>query len=246
MNHALDQVRESYLDEWAVLSDSYAATANVIKHTPDFDPAIENPAILQPLLAILGPDITFEELDIIVRKPTRNLDEVKGFHRDHIRDYNRRMEITAISAVYYLTDVTESDHSFTIIPGTHGRLVDMRPSDCAPHLEVDLTGPAGTAILFHSRCLHTGKLKPESRERRSLHLYYDKLTNPRTSEWTDFPPRLYQKNDPTLPPHLYAKWNRTDILDGTGRKPKGLDPTLPQGVLIAEAQRQAKLIAQQT
>jgi hypothetical protein len=117
----------------------------------------------------------------------------------------------------------------------------MKPDEVAPESEVDVLGAAGTAVLFHARCLHGGKLKPNSRERRTLHLYYARADQARTSQWTTIPERLYAKSDPSLPPTLYSKWNVTDVFEGTGKRPKDIDPSLSTAEAIKEVQRRAKL-----
>jgi len=142
----------------------------MLSRTGDLDFAIENPATLGPLRMLLGEKIAFEEFTVVIREPTDKPSDIKGFHRDMIRDYNRRMEIQYISLIYYLTDVSENDHCFSIVPETHNRLVDMKPEEVKAGDEVDITGRAGTAIIFHGRCIHSGKLKPHSQQRRTLHL----------------------------------------------------------------------------
>jgi ectoine hydroxylase-related dioxygenase (phytanoyl-CoA dioxygenase family) len=203
------------------------------------DFTIENPATLGPLRMLLGEEIAFEEFTAVIREPTVKPSDIKGFHRDMIRDYNRRMEIQYISLIYYLTDVSENDHRFSIVPETHNRLVDMKPEEVKAGDEVDITGRAGTAIIFHGRCIHSGKLKPHSRQRRTLHLYYWLANRPRTTEWTPIPSRLYEKVDAALPPLLYSKWNMTESIDGVGRKPRDLDPSMPVAEMLMEVQRRA-------
>ncbi len=239
LNTAIDRYLTGYPDEWVHFSESLLQTVDVLPNVADFDGTLENPVILGVLRELIGDDLTFEEFSIILRNPTREGSDHKSWHRDITRDYDRRMEIDAISVVYYLTDVTESDHCFSIIPGTHGPLVDLRPDDVQPGMEVDLTGAAGTAFLFHARSIHSGKLKPESRQRRTLHLYYSRAGKPRTSEWTRIPARLYEKRLPSLPPLLYSKWNSTDIFEGTGKKPRDLDPAMPAVEMLREVQRRA-------
>jgi hypothetical protein len=72
-----------------------------------------------------------------------------------------------------------------------------------------------------------------------LHLYYSRNGQARTSEWSDIPARLYQKHDPTLPFHLYSKWNLTEVFEGTGKKPKDLHPAMSAADMIREVQRRA-------
>ena len=78
-------------------SDSFYEGTNLLPHTADFDEAIENPKTLDILRSIIGEEITFEEFAVMLRNPTANLNEVKGWHRDLIREYDRRMEIDAVS-----------------------------------------------------------------------------------------------------------------------------------------------------
>jgi Phytanoyl-CoA dioxygenase (PhyH) len=238
-NREIDDYLRKFPQEWVHFDASLVQTVNVLPRTSAFDAAIENTLTLDLLRGLLGDEISFEEFSIMIRYPTTRTTDIKSWHRDITRDYERRKEINAISLIYYLTDVTETDHCFSIIPETHNRLVDFRPGDVAPGMERDLLGPAGTAVLFHARCLHSGKLKPTSRERRTLHLYYSHSERARTSEWSDIPERLHRKHDPTLPARLYSKWNRTDVFEGTGKKPKDLDPAMSAADMIREVQRRA-------
>lgn len=237
VNQAIDEHRERYPDDWCRLSDSMLQCVNVLPKTDAFDFTIENPSLLDLLVEFIGKDVTFESFSIMIRDPTENLDEIKEWHRDTIRDYKRRKEIDEVSLIYYLTDVTESDHLFSIIPETHNRLIDLRPGHHRFEQEFDVCGPAGTAILFHGRCIHTGKLKRKSRQRRTLHIYYSRASGPRTAEWSDIPPRLYEKTDPFLPPLLYSKWNCSDVIDGAGKKPQNVNPKLTPTEVFAEAMR---------
>lgn len=239
-NAATDRHRSEFPDRWIELSDSFCEGTNVLPDTGDFDEAIENPKVLDILRAIIGEDITFEEFAIMLRDPTSNLDEVKGWHRDIVREYDRRMEIDAISVMVYLSDVTETDHCFSIVPETHNRLVDLDPLDVATDAGIDVLGPAGTAVIFHARAIHGGRLKSGSRQRRTLQTYYSCWRDQRTAEWSDIPERLYGKSDPTLPPRLYAKWNVTNILEGVGKRPADLSSDLSISEVIREVQRRGK------
>jgi Phytanoyl-CoA dioxygenase (PhyH) len=238
---AVDRHLEAFPDDWITLSDSFSEGTNVLPHTAAFDEAIENPKTLEVLRAILGEGITFEEFAIMLRNPTANLNEVKGWHRDLIREYDRRKEIDAVSIMMYLTDVSETDHCFAIIPESHERLIDLNPLDVPSAAGVDLIGPAGTAVLFHARAIHNARLKQNSSQRRTLQAYYSNRLDQRTNEWTQIPPRLYRKNDPALPPRFYAKWNVTNILDGVGKRPPDMDPNLPISEVIKEVQRRGKM-----
>jgi hypothetical protein len=239
-NKAVDRHLEAYPGDWISLSDSFCEGTDLLLHTADFDEAIENPKTLEILRGILGEDITFEEFAIMLRNPTVNLDEVKGWHRDLIREYERRGEIDAVSLMFYLTEVSPTDHCFAIVPESHGRLLDVDPLDVPADAGVDVIGPAGTAVIFHARAIHNARLKQNSTQRRTLQAYFSSRLDQRTNEWTKIPPRLYQKKDPALPPHFYAKWAVTNILEGVGKRPPDLDPNLPLAEVIREVQRRGK------
>jgi hypothetical protein len=241
LDQAVDRHLQDCPDDWMALSDSFCEAIDVLPHTAAFDEVIESPPLLEILRAILGENLTFEEFAIMLRNPTANLNEIKGWHRDIVRDYARRQEIYAVSVMWYLTDVSPTDHCFCIVPESHNRLVDLNPCDVAADAGVDLIGPAGTAVLFHARAIHNARLKQNSTQRRTLQAYYSNRLDQRTNEWTSIPPRLYQKSDPALPPRFYAKWNVTNIQDGVGKRPADLDPGLPLTEVIKEVQRRGKL-----
>jgi len=238
-NRAVDHDLSRHGGEWVRFDESLIETPDVLSRTAEFDSAIENPTTLGILRSLIGELITFEEFEILIRNPTAKTQDLKAWHRDATRDYNRRMEIEYVSVVYYLTDVTENDHCLSIIPGSHYRLVDLMPSEVTPGTEFDVIGPAGTAVIFHGRSIHAGKLKPRSRQRRTLHIYYARADQPRYSEWTEIPRRLYQKADPHLPPLLYSKWNATQVFEGVGKKPRDLPAAMPVAEMIREVQRRA-------
>jgi hypothetical protein len=240
-NRAVDGHLQTFPGDWISLSDSFTEAVDILPSTAAFDEAIENPKTLEILCAILGQRITFEEFAILLRNPTGNLKEIKGWHRDLIREYQRRREIDAVSIMMYLTDVSPTDHCFAIVPESHERLLDLNPVDVAADAGVDLIGPAGTAVIFHARAIHNARLKENSTQRRTLQAYFSNRLDQRTNEWTQIPPRLYLKKDPALPPHFYAKWNVTNILDGVGKRPPDMDPNVPIADAIKEVQRRGKL-----
>ena len=239
-NEAIDRHRSDYPHRWIELSDSFCEGTNVLPDTGDFDEAIENPVVLDVLRRIIGEEITFEEFAVMLREPTSRLDEVKGWHRDIVREYDRRMEIDAVSVMYYLSDVTESDHCFSIVPETHNRLVDLNPLDVPADAGIDVLGPSGTAVIFHARAIHGGRLKAHSTQRRTLQAYYSRWRDQRTAEWSEIPERLYSKTDSRLPQKFYDKWNVTNILEGVGKRPSDLSPDMPISDVIQEVQRRGR------
>jgi phytanoyl-CoA dioxygenase PhyH len=243
LNRVVDRDLEKHADSWVNFDESLMETPDVISRTAEFDFTIENPITFGILRSFLGELITFEEFEIIIRNPTVKSQDIKAWHRDATRDYNRRMEIEYVSLVYYLTDVTESDHCLSIIPGSHYRRVDLKPAEVAPGSEFDVIGPAGTAVIFHGRCIHSGKLKPHSKQRRTLHVYYARSDQHRYSEWTEIPERLYKKSDPLLPPLFYSKWNPAAVFEGVGKKPRDLPSSMTTAEMIREVQQRANRVS---
>jgi hypothetical protein len=243
LNGVVDRDLEKHKDKWVTFDESLIETPDVISRTGEFDFTIENPLTLGIMRYFLGELITFEEFEIIIRNPTAKSQDVKAWHRDATRDYDRRMEIEYVSLVYYLTDVTERDHCLSIIPGSHYGRVDLNPMEVTPGSEFDVIGPAGTAVIFHGRCIHSGKLKPHSRQRRTLHVYYARSDQHRYSEWTEIPERLYNKTDDLLPPLLYSKWNPAAVFEGVGKKPRDLPSSMSTAEMIREVQRRANRVA---
>ena len=62
---------------------------------------------------------------------------------------------------------------------------------------------------------------------------------PRTSEWTEIPPRLANRHDPHLPPRLYAKAGVTQTVDGVGRRLRGLPARRSTAEQLMHVQRAA-------
>jgi len=240
LNTAFRRYETDFAPEWSHFSESFIHTADVLPHMTEFDSTIENPTVLPFLQRLLGEKLAFEEMSLMVRNPTDLVGELKGWHRDVVRAFDRRHEIKVVSVVYYLTDVTKNDHCFSIIPGTHdGPRSTLRPEEVQPGMEFDAIAPAGSAFVFHARCIHAGKLKLGSQQRRTMHLYYGQYGEPRSSEWSTIPARLAKKHDPALPPWLYAKADVRDIIDGTGRKPRDVPPDMTTAQMLIHVQRRA-------
>jgi ectoine hydroxylase-related dioxygenase (phytanoyl-CoA dioxygenase family) len=237
LNRAMDHDLGQHGADWVTFDESLVETTDALSRTDAFDFTIENPATLPILRSLIGELITLEEFEVMIRNPTAKTQDIKAWHRDATRDYDRRMEIEYVSLVYYLTDVSGNDHCLSIVPGSHYRLVDLKPAEVPANSEVDIIGPSGTAVIFHGRCIHAGKLKPNSRQRRTLHIYFARSDQPRYSEWTEIPPRLYQKSDDSLPPLLYSKWNVSKVFEGVGKKPRDLPQSMSVSEMLREVQR---------
>lgn len=59
------------------------------------------------------------------------------------------------------------------------------------------------------------------------------------AESSRIPERLYAKADRNLPPLLYSKWDMEHVIEGTGRKPNDVDPSISLTELLKIAQKRA-------
>ena len=123
--------------------------------------ATMRPSSLLPLLeAIMGSELCAEEHSVRIRIPNPDGRLYCRWHRDasHMEPdvpYRTRY----ISVVYYLTDVDESAHTFSVIPGS-AQTAELPPLEhydleTAHHVE----GRAGTAILLNAAMVHAGKVR---------------------------------------------------------------------------------------
>jgi ectoine hydroxylase-related dioxygenase (phytanoyl-CoA dioxygenase family) len=97
--------------------------------------------------------------------------------------------------VFYLTDVDESSHTFSVLPGSVSAAelppLEAYDLESAQHL----TGLAGTAILFNAALFHAGCVRETPRERRTIHIYCGRRSHPPLSNHTIFPRRLWEGQD---------------------------------------------------
>ena len=100
-NREIDEYLQRFSDEWIRFDASLVQTVNVLPRTAAFDAAIENPRTLNLLRGLLGEKVSFEEFSIMIRYPTTKSSDMKSWHRDITRDYERRKEIQAISLIYH-------------------------------------------------------------------------------------------------------------------------------------------------
>ena len=119
-------------EERIQMNDYTTEVENVLPRTDDFDCVVEDLQMLDILRHVIGENVTFEQFSFMIRDPSAEAVAYRGWHRDLTREFGRRKEIDAISSVYNLTDVTENDTCFAIIPESHNRLIDINPAEVGP------------------------------------------------------------------------------------------------------------------
>lgn len=204
INEAL--ARDLEQNEWPIKrGDGHLQDANILLRLPVLDITIESQAVMPIITALLGEVATFDEFSAMIRNPTEEIPEKPAWHRDFKRSEDFPLGIHSLSLVYYLSDVSETDHCFAVVPRSHNRDIDTEAGKHDPADEVDILGPAGSAVFFHTALLHTARLRRGSRQRRTLHIYYGHADTEQVSSHTDIPDRLRKKADPLLPPKFYSK-----------------------------------------
>ncbi len=178
---------------------------------PDLDMTMRPPSLLPLMEGILDADICAEEHSVMIRGGSPEHTECV-WHRD-VRTVGEAPHYTnVLSVVFYLTDVDETTHTFSVLPGT-ARSVELEPLEAqdlgaARHL----TGPAGTAILFNAALFHAGAVRQTPQERRTIHIYCGRSSRPPMSNHTAFPRRLWEGKDEATR-RYYARRNRiTNLL----------------------------------
>ncbi|MDA0836645.1 MAG: phytanoyl-CoA dioxygenase family protein [Planctomycetota bacterium] len=208
INEAFDSDLQQ--NDWPLKrGDGHLQDANILLRLPALDISVESPAVMPIVTALMGEVATFDEYSAMIRNPTDEIPEKPAWHRDFKRTEEFPFGIYALSLVYYLSDVSESDHCFAVVPRSHNRDINVEAGKHGEENEVDILGPAGTAVFFHTALLHTARLRRGSRQRRTIHIYYGHADTPQISSYTDVPERLRNKVDPLLPAKFYSKRRAT-------------------------------------
>ena len=177
---------------------------------PELDVTMR-PATLLPLMtAIMGKDICAEEHSVMLRAPNPDGDTECHWHRDASRENsgedNPPYYTRYLSVVFYLTDVDDTTHTFSVLPST-AQSTERHPLEAydlstAQHL----VGRAGTAILFNAATFHAGNVRRTPSERRTIHIYCGRTTDRYLSNHTIFPRRLWEGKDKATQ-HYYSRPN---------------------------------------
>ncbi|MCX5659728.1 MAG: phytanoyl-CoA dioxygenase family protein [Planctomycetota bacterium] len=205
-NAVIDDHRKKWPNFWGTGARSQAAQC--LMGMPELDYLIRHPSFM-PLAQAIIPNIVFSEHSIMIREGNQK-PGVEGWHRDTSPNPKNKYGVTALSMIYYLTDVDETTARYCLIPGSH--LVEKAPEKIAPDSihyenEVEMFAPAGSVILVNSGIWHCGKWGTGPRERRTLHLYMQPQDKWQFSEHTIFPRRLWDVPDPEQR-RFYSHFNR--------------------------------------
>jgi ectoine hydroxylase-related dioxygenase (phytanoyl-CoA dioxygenase family) len=198
LNQAIDADRRQYLPLWMSRGEGGRfQSVSVLLTQPVFDCTLYHPAVLPLVRELMGEELCFEEHSVMVREALAGEVPTATWHRDTAHLPSHPLALRNLSAVYYLTDVDEHSHCFAVVP-EDAEAKRKLPTDRDAARGRELYGAAGTAILFNAGSCHAGVVKPSSRDRRTVHVYYGHRSQPFLSNFNIVPRRLSDHHDPGL------------------------------------------------
>ncbi len=162
-----------------------ARLANLIDKGEIFERMLENPAVLECIEHVLGPEFKLGSLNYRAADPHEG--GLQPLHVDMgllVDDSGYRV----CNTVWMLDDFTAENGATRAVPGSH--IWRKRPQEVledanASHpQEVLVTGKAGDVVVMNSHCWHGGTTNHTDRPRRALHLLFVRR---------DVPQQQYQK-----------------------------------------------------
>ena len=211
LNAAMDRDRKVNPFMWYCTS-SRDYNCNLLLTEPIFEQTIRHPRVLPLVGRLMGGPFCFEELAVRHRSAESKAQET-DWHRD--RDYWREhpLHLDYPQVIYYLTDVDETTHCFSISPEpADGEILNNRND----HLErggiLNFYGKAGSAILFNAATVHGVTLRETRKTRRTVQVYYGHPDRPSLSEVSLVPPRLWRDHPDPETRRFYGKMNRYNKL----------------------------------
>lgn len=206
LNEAIDRDRRDHPFMW-YCETSRDYNCNLLLTEPIFELTIRQPTVLALVERLMGGPFCFEELSVRHTDP-RSQDSPTQWHRDRPHWMEHPLHLDYPQVIYYLTDVDETTHCFTISPEpADGAALDTE-AQVARGGTVFFHGKAGSAILFNAAVLHGPTHRKSTRHRRIVQVYYGHPHRPYLSEVTLIPPRLWRDHpDPEIR-RFYGKLNR--------------------------------------
>ena len=181
---------------WGNVEAGRYQNGNILLAQRELDFTMRPPSVLPLMEAIMGPELCAEEHSVMIRNANPEGPTACVWHRDSCRGSTEPPYYTRyLSVVFYLTDVDETTHTFSVIPESAqtadpGELDDYDLS-AAHHID----GKSGTAVLVNSYTFHAGNVRDTAAERRSIHIYCGRSSDEHLSNYTIFPPRLWDGKD---------------------------------------------------
>jgi hypothetical protein len=206
LNAAMDRDREHNRFMW-FCEGSPDYNCNLLLTEPLFEITIRQPKVLALVEQLMGGPFCFEELSVRHTAPSAEA-RPTGWHRDRPHWPEHPLHLDYPQVIYYLTDVDEGTHCFTISPEPADGEILGRDAQVERGGTVYFHGRAGSAILFNAATLHGVTIRQTDRHRRIVQVYYGHAERPSLSEVTLIPPRLWRDHPDAETRRFYGKLNR--------------------------------------
>jgi hypothetical protein len=206
LNEAIDRDREQNRFMW-FCEGHPDYNCNLLLTEPLFEMTVRHPTVLALVERLMGGPICFEELSVRHTGPSDTA-RPTGWHRDRPHWPEHPLHLDYPQVIYYLTDVDEGTHCFTISPEpADGEILD-RDAQIERGGTVYFHGKAGSAVLFNAAVLHGVTIRQTKRHRRIVQVYYGHPHRPSLSDVTLIPPRLWRDHPDPKVRRFYGKRNR--------------------------------------
>ncbi|MEU8221170.1 phytanoyl-CoA dioxygenase family protein [Kribbella sp. NPDC048915] len=145
--------------------------ADLVNKDPLFEVCFSHPRVLAAMRHVLG-EFKLSSLNSRAALPGEGH---QGLHADFDRPVAPG-EYQVCNSIWLLDDFTPENGATRVVPGSHRRgtmPADEMPDPAAPHPEqTQLTGRAGTVVIFNSHLWHGGTRNETDEPRRALHSYF--------------------------------------------------------------------------
>ncbi|WP_410792904.1 phytanoyl-CoA dioxygenase family protein [Kribbella sp. C-35] len=145
--------------------------ADLVNKDPRFEVCFSHPRVLAAMQHVLG-EFRLSSLNSRAARPGEG-------HQALHADCDHPVEPGAYevcNSIWLLDDFTPENGATRVVPGSHRRgtmPTDEMPDPAAPHPDqIQLTGQAGTVVIFNSHLWHGGTQNQTTNPRRALHSYF--------------------------------------------------------------------------
>jgi hypothetical protein len=114
---AIDEHRQRFSRLWMERGEGgRTQSVHVLLSRRELDDSILHARVLPLVIELVGEDIVCEEHSVMIRAPIDEDPPQPKWHRDTRHEPSHALGIHSLSVVYYLTDVDETTHCFSVVP----------------------------------------------------------------------------------------------------------------------------------
>jgi ectoine hydroxylase-related dioxygenase (phytanoyl-CoA dioxygenase family) len=156
--------------------------ANIVDKGAIFEVCFTHPRILAAMAHVLQKDFKLSSLNARFALPGEGLQHLHADWRGGVPPG----EFEVCNSIWLLDDFTPENGATRVVPGSHNwgktpREVMDDPKATHP-VEILLTAPAGTVVIFNSHTWHGGTLNRTTKPRRAMHSYFTRRHNPQQTD----------------------------------------------------------------